>query len=60
MGKRISGKLLVGGLIIIAGVLALLFNIGVLPLAWKSIVLSWQMLLILEFGIRKVVKKSLK
>lgn len=46
MGKRISGKLFVGGLIIIAGVLALLFNIGVLPIEWKSIVLSWQMLLI--------------
>jgi predicted membrane protein len=46
MEKRISGKLVAGGLIILAGVLALLFNLGVLPVAWEAVVFSWQMLFV--------------
>lgn len=46
MRTRISGRLLLGGLIIAASIIILLFNIGVLPSVWKTVILSWQMLLI--------------
>jgi predicted membrane protein len=46
MRNRIFRKLLWGGIIVLAGICYLLFNIGVLPIAWKSIVLSWEALLI--------------
>lgn len=36
-----------GVLIVLVGVIYLLFNFGVLPVEWKSVILSWQMLLIL-------------
>ncbi|MCI1742360.1 MAG: cell wall-active antibiotics response protein [Prevotella sp.] len=35
-----------GILVILIGVLYLLFNFGVLPIEWKPVILSWQMLLI--------------
>jgi len=47
MRNRILRKLFWGGVIVLIGVCYLLFNIGILPLAWKPIVLSWQALLVL-------------
>ena len=46
MENRLLRKLFWGGLIVLIGICYLLFNIGVLPVAWKPIVLSWEMLLI--------------
>lgn len=46
MNKKISGRLFWGSLIVLAGVLYLLFNIGILPAVWKPVILSWQMLLV--------------
>ncbi len=46
MKKKNVDKLLFGGLVVLIGVLYLLFNIGTLPLVWKPIILSWQMLFI--------------
>lgn len=39
-------KFVFGGLVIIAGLLLLAFNLGYLPMEYKHIVFSWQMLLI--------------
>lgn len=47
MKKNGSKGIFVGGLIVVIGIVYLLFNVGVLPYEWKSIVLSWQSLLIL-------------
>ena len=49
-------RLVWGGLVLLAGVLYLLFNIGALPLVWKPIILSWQMLLIL-IGIIHITRR---
>jgi len=46
MEKRNCSGLLWGGLVVLAGSIYLLFNIGVLPIVWKPVFLSWQMLLI--------------
>ena len=47
MKKRGLKNLLVGGLIVVVGLLYLLFNLGILPGAWRGIILSWKSLLIL-------------
>ncbi|MFA6813846.1 MAG: LiaF domain-containing protein [Bacteroidaceae bacterium] len=47
MENRTFGKYFFGGLVILAGVLYLLFNIGALPITWKPIIFSWQALLVL-------------
>ena len=46
MKKNISNKLILGSIIVLAGTLCLLLNIGVLSQAWKPIIFSWQTLLI--------------
>lgn len=46
MEKNNFSRLLWGGLVVLAGSIYLLFNIGILPVAWKPVFLSWQMLLI--------------
>ena len=46
MKNNYSKSIVLGGLIVLAGVLFLLFNLGVLPAEWRSIIISWQMLLI--------------
>lgn len=47
MSGNISKNVLIGGLIVIAGITYLLSNLGLLPGAWSHIIISWQMLLIL-------------
>lgn len=47
MKKNGFRGIFVGGLIVVIGIVYLLFNIGVLPYEWRSIILSWQSLLIL-------------
>lgn len=47
MGKRSFRVPIFGIIVILAGFLYLLFNIGALPAIWKPVILSWQTLLII-------------
>ena len=39
-------KFVIGSIVVIAGLFLLGFNFDILPYAWKHIIFSWQMLLI--------------
>ena len=47
MERNGSRSVITGGVIVLIGVVYLLFNLGILPPEWKSIIISWQGLLIL-------------
>jgi predicted membrane protein len=40
-------SIVTGSIIVVVGIVYLLFNMGILPIEWKSTVISWQSLLIL-------------
>jgi len=50
-------RLLFGVLAVLAGILLLGFNLGLLPLEFKHIIFSWQMLLI-ALGVINIVSKD--
>lgn len=57
MGKRSFSVPVFGIIVILAGLLYLFFNIGILPAIWKPVLFSWQALLVL-LGLASLFHKN--